>query len=278
MRGVTRPRLPISPSHCTTRPAPPMTDDRLSCGRRETPRPCLSPESSARNLGLAGQCVKRSLTRTTGRYDLWATVSSASSTAACTTAPAGDGPLREIAQRHEVGPIPLAAAHAAEGPQRLLASSPSASARPPPTPKLSALRYASWSPSTATKMAGEHYCRVFAELYGLETVSLRYFNVFGPRQRPDSAYAAVLPLFIDALRNGQPQMVHERRPAEPAFVYIEDAVAAILAAATRAGCGGPRSGVQHRRHPQRQPDGPPGDPGEDPRRPTAAGTHGASPR
>lgn len=73
---------------------------------------------------------------------------------------------------------------------------------------------------------------MFAELYGLETVSLRYFNVFGPRQRPDSAYAAVLPLFIDALRNGQPQMVHGDGRQSRAFVYIEDAVAANLAAAT----------------------------------------------
>src|SRR5204863_4608869 len=55
------------------------------------------------------------------------------------------------------------------------------------------------SPYAVSKLAGEHYCRVYAELHGLETVSLRYFNVYGPRQRPDSAYAAVIPLFIDAL-------------------------------------------------------------------------------
>ena len=55
------------------------------------------------------------------------------------------------------------------------------------------------SPYAVTKLAGEHYARVFSELYGLETVSLRYFNVYGPRQRPDSQYAAVIPLFIDAL-------------------------------------------------------------------------------
>ena len=58
------------------------------------------------------------------------------------------------------------------------------------------------SPYAVSKLAGEHYARVFSELYGLETVSLRYFNVFGPRQRPDSQYAAVIPRFIDALRHG----------------------------------------------------------------------------
>ncbi len=53
------------------------------------------------------------------------------------------------------------------------------------------------SPYAVTKLAAEHYCRVFAELYGLETVALRYFNVYGPRQRPDATYAAVIPLFVD---------------------------------------------------------------------------------
>src|SRR5439155_25700023 len=64
------------------------------------------------------------------------------------------------------------------------------------------------SPYAVSKLAVEHYCRVFAELHGLETVALRYFNAYGPRQRPDSAYAAVIPLFIDALRNGRPPIVH----------------------------------------------------------------------
>ena len=52
-----------------------------------------------------------------------------------------------------------------------------------------------------SKLNGEHYCRVFSELFGIETVALRYFNVFGPRQEPDSQYAAVIPLFIDARRH-----------------------------------------------------------------------------
>jgi UDP-glucose 4-epimerase len=87
------------------------------------------------------------------------------------------------------------------------------------------------SPYAVTKMTGEHYCRVFAELYGLETVALRYFNVFGPRQRPDSAYAAVIPLFIDALRNGQRPEVHGDGKQTRDFTYIADVVAANLAAA-----------------------------------------------
>ena len=88
------------------------------------------------------------------------------------------------------------------------------------------------SPYAVTKLAGEHYCRVFWELYGLETVSLRYFNVYGPRQRPDSAYAAVVPLFIDALLRREAPVVHGDGEQSRDFTYIDDVVAANLAAAS----------------------------------------------
>jgi UDP-glucose 4-epimerase len=88
------------------------------------------------------------------------------------------------------------------------------------------------SPYAVSKLAGEHYCRVYTELHGLETVSLRYFNIYGPRQRPDSAYAAVIPLFIDALRSGDRPIVHGDGMQSRDFTFITDAVAANLAAAT----------------------------------------------
>ena len=88
------------------------------------------------------------------------------------------------------------------------------------------------SPYAVTKLAGEHYARVFAELYGLESVSLRYFNVYGPRQRPESRYAAVVPLFIDALRSNSKPVVHGDGLQSRDFTYIDDVVAANLAAAT----------------------------------------------
>lgn len=87
------------------------------------------------------------------------------------------------------------------------------------------------SPYAVTKLAGEHYARVYAELYGLETVSLRYFNVYGPRQRPDSAYAAVIPLFVDALCRGESPVVHGDGHQSRDFTYVADVVAANLAAA-----------------------------------------------
>jgi UDP-glucose 4-epimerase len=87
------------------------------------------------------------------------------------------------------------------------------------------------SPYAVTKLAAEHYCRVFAELYGLETVALRYFNVFGPRQRPDATYAAVIPLFVDALLRGREPEVHGDGLQSRDFTYIDDVVGANLAAA-----------------------------------------------
>lgn len=87
------------------------------------------------------------------------------------------------------------------------------------------------SPYAVSKLAGEHYCRVFAELFGLETVTLRYFNVYGPRQRPDSTYAAVVPLFIRALCLGQAPVVHGDGRQSRDFTFVEDVVDANLAAA-----------------------------------------------
>ncbi len=112
-------------------------------------------------------------------------------------------------------------------------------ANPPmPTPETAPTRPR--SPYAVTKLAGEHYCRVFAELYGLETVSFRYFNVFGPRQRPDSAYAAVIPLFIEALRRGDRPTVHGDGGQSRGFTYIDDVVRAneAAAAAPPAACQG----------------------------------------
>ena len=87
------------------------------------------------------------------------------------------------------------------------------------------------SPYAVTKLAAEHYCRVFRQLYGLETVALRYFNVYGPRQRPDATYAAVIPLFVDALFHGRPLTIHGDGTQSRDFTYVSDVVRANLAAA-----------------------------------------------
>jgi nucleoside-diphosphate-sugar epimerase len=85
------------------------------------------------------------------------------------------------------------------------------------------------SPYALSKLAGEHYCRLFYELYGFKTYALRYFNVFGPRQSPKSQYAAVIPLFVDALRRGEKITIYGDGEQTRDFTFIEDVVSANLA-------------------------------------------------
>ena len=80
------------------------------------------------------------------------------------------------------------------------------------------------SPYAISKLTGEHYARVFYQLYGLPTVSLRYFNVFGPRQDPGSEYSAVIPKFITALANGQQPTVYGDGEQSRDFTYIDNTV------------------------------------------------------
>lgn len=87
------------------------------------------------------------------------------------------------------------------------------------------------SPYAVSKLAAEHYARVFARLYGLETVSLRFFNVFGPGQRPDGLYAAVIPLFLDALTSGERPLVHGDGQQARDFTYVSNVVDAMWLAA-----------------------------------------------
>lgn len=87
------------------------------------------------------------------------------------------------------------------------------------------------SPYAVSKLAAEHYCRVFWELFQLETVGLRYFNVYGPRQSADSQYAAVIPKFITAVLTGTPPSVHGDGQQTRDFTYVEDVVNANLRAA-----------------------------------------------
>jgi len=88
------------------------------------------------------------------------------------------------------------------------------------------------SPYGVSKLAAEHYCRTFTELYGLETVSLRYFNVFGPRQSVNSSYGAVIPRFIDAVLRGERPQVYGDGQQSRDFVHVENVVQANLLAAT----------------------------------------------
>jgi nucleoside-diphosphate-sugar epimerase len=122
-----------------------------------------------------------------------------------------------------------------EGVRRVVVASSSAvygGAGPLPTPETAPL--SPRSPYAVTKAAGEGYARVFWEVHGLETVCLRYFNVYGPRQRPDSPYAAVIPRFIDAVLHGTAPRVHGDGLQTRDFTFVSDAVRANVVAGTEA--------------------------------------------
>jgi nucleoside-diphosphate-sugar epimerase len=95
------------------------------------------------------------------------------------------------------------------------------------------------SPYAVQKLTGEQYMRIFHEVYGLETVSLRYFNVFGPKQDPASTYAAVIPRFITAVLSGESPTIYGDGLQTRDFTYIENVVRANILAcdAPRAACG-----------------------------------------
>jgi nucleoside-diphosphate-sugar epimerase len=106
------------------------------------------------------------------------------------------------------------------------------------SPKNEKMNPAPLSPYGVSKFTAEEYCRIFYPLYGLETVPLRYFNVFGPRQSHLSEYAAVIPRFIEALLNGRQPIIYGDGGQSRDFTFVQDVVSANLLAATVPGIGG----------------------------------------
>ena len=111
------------------------------------------------------------------------------------------------------------------------AASSSAYGDTPTLPKVETMTPAPLSPYAVSKLTGEHYVTVFGRLYGFETVSLRYFNVFGPRQDPASEYAAVIPKFVTTILDGGAPTVHGDGEQTRDFCFIENTVSANLLAA-----------------------------------------------
>lgn len=112
----------------------------------------------------------------------------------------------------------------------VMASSSSVYGDTPVLPKREDMTPNPRSPYAISKLAGEHYCRVFSELYGLSTVCLRYFNVFGPRQDPRSDYAAVIPRFITSVLEGGRPWIHGDGSQTRDFTFIQDVVSANILA------------------------------------------------
>jgi UDP-glucose 4-epimerase len=142
--------------------------------------------------------------------------------AACVT---GTVSLLDAARRAGVRRVVYAASSSAYGDQ-------------PTSPKRETDLPAPISPYGAAKLAAEYYCRAFTATYGFETVALRYFNVFGPRQDPASPYSAVIPLFITALLSGKQPVVYGDGGQSRDFTYVANVVHANLLAADAKGASG----------------------------------------
>ncbi len=99
-------------------------------------------------------------------------------------------------------------------------------------PKVESMASQPLSPYAVQKLTGEHYCNVFATCFGLSTIALRYFNVFGPRQNPKSQYAAAIPAFITAINEDRPPTVYGDGEQTRDFTFIKNVVNANLKAAT----------------------------------------------
>lgn len=126
----------------------------------------------------------------------------------------------------------LLAARDAQVRRVVFAASSSAYGDQPDLPKVESMAPSPLSPYAASKLAGEYYCQAFTECYGLATVCLRYFNIYGPRQDPQSVYAAVIPKFITAMLAGERPTIFGDGEQSRDFTYVEDCIEANLEACT----------------------------------------------
>ena len=108
----------------------------------------------------------------------------------------------------------------------------------PELPKVESMNTEPSSPYAVSKLTGEYYCKIFHSLYRLDTLILRPFNVFGPRQNPSSDYAAVIPRFVVALLKGRPLTIFGDGEQSRDFVYVENVVDAVVSACQSRKSGG----------------------------------------
>jgi UDP-glucose 4-epimerase len=202
--------------------------DDLSTGRKENAEALLSKDNA--------EFIQGSITELSLLQKIFLGIDFVFHQAAVTSVPRS---IKNPQLAHEVnatGTLNVLLAARENGVRKVIyASSSSVYGDTPTLPKKEDMPPNPQSPYAVSKLTGEYYCRVFQRVYGLPTVCLRYFNVYGPRQDPDSPYAAVIPAFLKKLFQGDSPVIYGDGEQTRDFTFVKDAVAAnILAAESEA--------------------------------------------
>ncbi|MFH0778248.1 MAG: NAD-dependent epimerase/dehydratase family protein, partial [Candidatus Eisenbacteria bacterium] len=209
--------------------------DDFSTGKRENVEAALAGAGSAGSLEVITGDVRdqAALERATKGVDFVLHEAALCSVQRSVVEPVGTNSV------NIEGTLKVLVASRASGVRRVVyASSSSVYGNSAALPNREEYRPCPCSPYALSKLTGEEYCRVFSLVYGLETVCLRYFNVFGPRQDFNSQYAAVIPVFIDRILNGEKPVVFGDGQQSRDFTFVEDVVEANLLACHKEGISG----------------------------------------
>ncbi|MDX9785251.1 MAG: SDR family oxidoreductase [Desulfobacterales bacterium] len=145
----------------------------------------------------------------------------------------------ESAMVNDIGTLTVLEAARKNGSRRIvLASSCAVYGDEPTLPKTEAMPLKPMSPYAVQKMGGEYYARLYHELYGVETVCLRYFNVYGPRQDPSSPYSGVISIFLTRVAEKKQPVIYGDGDQSRDFIFVQDVVKANILAATTPGVSG----------------------------------------
>lgn len=197
--------------------------DDLSTGRREN---LAATEARI-------EFIQESITNTAALTKLFVGADAVCHQAALPSVPKSIARPMDTHEANSTGTLSVFAAAKEVGvPRVVYASSSSVYGDTPVLPKVETMPLHPLSPYAVQKLTAELYGKVFFNLHGLKTFGLRYFNVFGPRQNPDSEYAAVIPKFIKLMKEGRPPTVNGDGSHTRDFTYVADVVAANLAALT----------------------------------------------
>jgi UDP-glucose 4-epimerase len=202
--------------------------DDLSTGRKENAEALLSKDNT--------EFVQGSITELPLLQKIFLGIDFVFHQAAVTSVPRSIKNPQLAHEANATGTLNVLLAARDNGVRKVIyASSSSVYGDTPTLPKKEDMPPNPQSPYAVSKLTGEYYCRVFQRVYGLPTVCLRYFNVYGPRQDPDSPYAAVIPAFLKKLFQGDSPVIYGDGEQTRDFTFVKDAVAAnILAAESEA--------------------------------------------